>query len=231
MHAATKQQHIIIGCHMMSKQTIHEIKFNKDKPTFMTWMKKEKILIESDSLGVTKTTSIGYLTNLHPTLMNRTNLKQLLNDALKDIVLDTQLAVELDLELKTSQVTAKANVDMFIPAVPPFKLYKTCLTTGWDKEKVKTDIIGIKCAAAQARLLKDFYSQLASLVHYEKQIGVFVLTGAVHLLGAANYANLLHDNNSYLQSVVTILVGHFQHATLDIPFLLDPAMDIDQMTL
>jgi len=79
--------------------------------------------------------------------------------------------------------------------------------------------------------LKEFYSQLASPAHYEKQIGVFIPTGAVHLLGAANYANLLRDHNSYLQSIVTIPVGDLQHATLDIPFLLDPATDIDQTTL
>jgi len=64
-----------------------------------------------------------------------------------------------------------------------------------------------------------------------KKIGVFIPTGAVHLLGAANYANLLRDNNSYQQSIVTIPVGDLQHATLDIPFSLDPATDIDQTTL
>jgi len=136
----------------------------------MTWMKKEKIFIELDSLGITKMTSIGYLANLHPTLTNYTNLKQLLNTALEDIVINAQLAVELNLELKTSQVTAKANGDMFIPAVPPFNLYQTHLTTSHDKEKVKTNIISIKCATAKAQLLKEFYSQLASPMHYKKQI-------------------------------------------------------------
>ncbi len=102
---------------------------------------------------------------------------------------------------------------------------------GRDNDKVKTNIIRIKCAMAKARLQKEFYSQLASLAHYEKQIGIFVLTGAVHLLGAMNYANLLRDNNSYLQSVVMIPVGDFQHATLDIPFSLDLNTDIDQTTI
>jgi len=181
MRAATKQQHIIIGCNLMSERTIREIKFDKDKTAFMTWMKQEKIFIESDALGVNKTMSIGYLANLHPTLTNRTNLKHLLHAALEDIVIDAQLAVELDPELKPLLATAKTNGDMFIPAVPPFEIYTTRLTTGRDKDKVKTDIIGIKCASTHAQLLKEFYSQLASPAHYEKQIGVFISTGAVHL--------------------------------------------------
>jgi len=231
MRASTKQQHIIIGCNMMSKCTIREIKFDKTKTTFMTWMKREKIFIESDSLGVAKTTSIGYLANLHPILMNRSNLKQLLTAALEDIVINAQLAVDFDLDLKNAQATAKANGNMFIPTVPPFELYKTRITMGRNNDKVKTNIISIKCAMAKARLLKEFYAQLASLAHYEKQIGVFVPMGVVHLLGTTNYANLLRDNNSYLQSVIAILVGDFQHATLDIPFSLDSSTDIDQTML
>jgi len=231
MRASTKQQHIIIRCNMLSERTIREIKFYKTNTAFMTWMKKEKIFIESDSLGVTKTTSIGYLANLHPTLTNRSTLKQLLTVALEDIVIDAKLAVELDPELKLAHDSATANGDTFIPTVPHFEIYKTRITTGRDNDKVKTDIIGIKCAAAKAKLLKEFYAQLASPAHYEKQIGVFVPTGAVHILGATNYANLLRDNNSYLQSVVTIPVGDFQHATLDIPFSLDSSTDIDQTTL
>jgi len=45
------------------------------------------------------------------------------------------------------------------------------------------------------------------------------------------YANLLCDNNTYLQNIVMIPLSNFQHATIDIPFLLDPTMDINQTTL
>jgi len=227
MHASTKQQHIIISCYMKSKCMICDIKFNTMKPTFMLWMKEEKIFIESNSLSIAKTRKVGYLANLHPTLMNCTNLKQLLHSALDDIVIDPQLAVELNPELKTLQTEVMTNGDLFIPNIPPFELYKTKITTGRDKEKVKTNVIGIKCTADKAKLMKEFYSQLASLAHYEKQIGIFVPIGAVHLLGVPNYAKLIRDNNSFLQSITTIPISDFQYATLDIPF---PSINLQILT-
>jgi len=151
--------------------------------------------------------------------------------ALKDIILDANLAVELDPSLKTLQQEAKTNGDMFVPVLPPFKVYKIRISHRCDKLKVSTDIIGIKCAQEKAKLLKEFYTQLGSPTHYEKQIGVFVPTGAVHSLGSANYAKLLSDNNAFLQSIITIPIGNFVHETLDIPFCTEANTDIDQTTL
>jgi len=65
----------------------------------------------------------------------------------------------------------------------------------------------------------------------EKKIGMFIPTGAVHLIGAEAYTNLLCTNNEFLQSITTILMGDFQHDTLKIPFSLDKDMDINQMNL
>jgi len=106
------------------------------------------------------------------------------------------------------------------------------LTHGKDKkDKVSTEAIGIKSAAPQAHLLREFFSQLASPAHYEKQLGVFVPTGAAHLLGVENYKKLICENNQFIHSVVTIPVGDFHHATMEIPFSLDPMTDIDMTTL
>jgi len=85
---------------------------------------------------------------------------------------------------------AMMNGDLSNPDVPLLS-YQMCLSHGQDKEKVKTEVIGIMCPITKARLLKDFYSQLASLASYEKQVGIFIPTGAVHLLGATNFANLI----------------------------------------
>jgi len=174
---------------------------------------------------------IGYLANLHPTLMNCNKLKQLLHSALNDIVINAQLAVKLDPELKMLQMEVMTNSDLFAPSIPPFELYKTKITTRRDKEKVETNVIGIKCALDKAKLMKEFYSQLASPVHYEKQIGVFIPMGVIHILGAPNYAKLICNNNSFLHSVTMIPLGNLQHATLNIPFSLNPSTDIKQTTL
>jgi len=46
-----------------------------------------------------------------------------------------------------------------------FEKYKTKLIHGHDKEKVATNVIGIKSALPQAQLMKEFFLQLISLVH------------------------------------------------------------------
>ena len=231
VRANKNQQHIIIGCKLLSERTLNEIKFDKTRPQFLNWLTNKKVFIESDTLGVLKTTSIGYLTQLHPLLTNRSNLKALLQTALEGVVIEAKLAVELDPTLKTAYTEANANGDTFSPELPPFEIYKTKLIHGRDKEKVETNVLGIKGTLQQARLLKEFFSQLASPAHYEKQIGIFIPTGAVHLLGAANYIQLIRENNAFIHNVATIPIGDFQHETLDIPFSLDTSTDIDQTTL
>ncbi len=231
IRAGTHKQHLSVGCHIRSERSFNDIKFDKTKPQLLEWMKQNKIFVESDNLGINKTTAIGHLTTLHPDLTNRTILKDLLRTALEEVVLDAKLAVDLDPSLKPLYQQATTNGDTFIPEIPPFTVYKTRISHNRDKLKVKTDIIGVKCASDKAKLLKEFFSQLASPEHYEKQIGVFVPTGAVHSLGSDNYAKLLSDNNVFLKSVVTIPVGDFSRETLDIPFSFDSDTDIDQTTL
>jgi len=92
-------------------------------------------------------------------------------------------------------------------------------------------VIGIKCATSKSKLLKECYSQLASPAGYEKQIGIFVPTGAVHLLGTKKYVNLLKDHNAFIDSIKSIPLGDFQHKMLDIPFSLVSTTDIEQVTL
>ncbi len=231
MRATTKKAHVLIGFHLLCNRTIQDIKFDKTQPKFMDWFAKENIFIEADTLGIDKTATIGYLTKLHTYHMNRTELKQLLQTTFEDVILDPDLTVELDPSLKEKQTEAMLNGDMFNPEVPPFEVFKTKIIHGRDKEKVSTNVIGIKCATAQARLLREFFSQMASPVSYEKQIGLFIPTGMVHILGSVAYAKMICDNNAYLQSVITIPVGDFQHETLDIPFSTSNNTDIEQTTL
>jgi len=120
--AGLHKHHLIIGCNILSKRTFRDIKVDKTKPQLLEWMKKEKIFVESDNLGFSKTTTIGYLMQLHPDFTNHTTLTALLHSALKDIVIDAKVAVELDPTLKTLQQQAQANGDFFNPEIPPFEV-------------------------------------------------------------------------------------------------------------
>ncbi len=95
------KQHLLVGCKLLGERTFCNIKFDKTKPELLAWMKKEEIFVESDPLGINRTVTIGYLTQLHPTLTKRTILKDLLRLALEDIVMDEDLAIDLDPSLKT----------------------------------------------------------------------------------------------------------------------------------
>jgi len=61
--------------------------------------------------------------------------------------------------------------------------------------------------------------------------GLFILTGAVHLIGVEAYTKLIRDHNSFLDSITTVPVGDFQQETLNIPFSTDSDNDIAQTNL
>jgi len=61
MHANTKQNHIIVGCQLLSKWTLCAIKFDKTNKSFIDWLAKEHIFVKSDSLGVAKWHWLGIL--------------------------------------------------------------------------------------------------------------------------------------------------------------------------
>jgi len=216
----------------MSDRTVWEIKFDTMMQTkFVDWLAKEKIFLESDSLGITKTATIGYLLKLHTRITNCTILKELLNDKLHDMTLNPDLAVELDPSLKSKQTEAMSNGDLFIPEQPPFKVFSTCIRHGCDKDKIETFVFGIKCAVNHARLLKEYFTQLSNPMELDTRFGVFLPTGTVHMIGMDAYKKLLCDNNKFLQTITTVPLGDFQHEMLDIPFSCDTNTNIDAKTL
>jgi len=107
----------------------------------MEWLKKMKSFLESDSFSVNKTAAVGYLMKVHLQYTNCVTLKTLLLTTLEDIMIDPQLALELDPMLQEQQTTAKTNGDMFITTIPPFEVYKTQTSHGSNKEKVETEVI------------------------------------------------------------------------------------------
>ncbi len=232
MRQTGNKQYIIVGCHLTSERTIRDIKFDSTKTTkFIDWLAKEEIFIESNSLGIKKTATVGYLTKLHPRLTSRTNLKPIMIDELSEIILDPTLACELDPSQKQLHTDAMSNGDLFIPALPEFELYKTHISHRRDNARVKTDVIGIKCAVEKARLLKEFFSQMCNPMELNTRIGVFIPTGAIHMIGPEAYANLLCENNSFINNIATVPIGDFQHATLDIPYSTEADTSIDTTTL
>jgi len=127
------------------------------------------------------------------------------------INLDAETAITLALHLKAAQIKAMTNGDDFIPILPNFEVYQMHINHGRAPSQVTTDIISIKGSPKDAKLLGEFFTQLAAETSTNQQDGVFLLKGAVHLLGLATFDQVLKDNNFFLTTVATVPVN-LEHA-------------------
>jgi len=59
------------------------------------------------------------------------------------------LAVDLAQHLKQAQLNAMLSGDKFVPILPAFEIYCTCLSHGRDPLQVSTEVLGVKMHASQ----------------------------------------------------------------------------------
>ena len=55
-----QQTHVCIGCHVLSNRSLGNIKFQSKENHLLAWLKKARVFIEADSLGIERPTTIGY---------------------------------------------------------------------------------------------------------------------------------------------------------------------------
>jgi len=63
------------------------------------------------------------------------------------------------------------------------------------------------------------------------RFGISLPMGAVYMIGVDAYRKLLCDNNEFLQTITTVLLGNFQHEMLEIPFSCNTNTNINAKTL
>ncbi len=97
--------------------------------------------------------------------------------------------------------------DDFILILPEFEVYCTQLSHGRENSQVSTDVLGVKCAPKDAKLLGEFLTQMASANSNEQRDGIYLPKGAAYLLGLQTYAQALQENNSFLNNVAMIPVN------------------------
>jgi len=205
--AKHSQTHVCIGCHVLSDRTLGNIKFKSNESNLLNWLKKEKVFLEADSLGIDRPVTIGYLTKIDPTITHLSNLRETLVNQLLLIDIEADLAVELAPHLKDAQLEAMSNGDDYVPILPNFEVYRTRLTHGRAPSQVITDVIGVKGTPRDAKLLSEFFTRMASATSNDIRNGTFIPTGAVHLLGPTTYEQVLKANNFFLNQVATIPVN------------------------
>jgi len=119
--------------------------------------------------------------------------------------IDTDTAVELAPHLKQARLDAMLNGNDFIPILPEFEIYRMRLSHGC-KSQVSTDVLGVKCAPKDAKLLGEFLTHMAANTTDQRD-GVYIPKGAAYLLGLQTYTQLLQENNDFLNTVATIPVN------------------------
>ncbi len=200
-----KSSHVCIGCNVLSNRSLSNIKFNSKDGHLLAWLKQQRVFIESDGLGTDRPVTIGYFTKIAADLTHLTNFRDHLANQLMMVDLDSATAVELAPHLKEEQLEAMTNGDEYV-TLPEFEIYRTHLTHGREPSQVKTDVLGVKCAHRDAKLLNEFLTRMATTGHHQRD-GVFVPKGAVHLLGPQTYEQVLKDHNFFLTTVATIPIN------------------------
>jgi len=87
----TPHEKVILGCIINSnKTTLNNLKHETQPNSLLQWLRIEKVFLEADILGISKTKTIGYLTEIHPRAINQTNTKEKLLETLKTVILNPQ---------------------------------------------------------------------------------------------------------------------------------------------
>jgi len=158
-------------------------------------------------LGTARPVTIGHFTEIASTITHHANFHEHLVNQLMLVEIDADTAVAFAPHLKQAQLDAMTNGDEFVPILPAFEVYRTHLTHGRAPSQVKTDVIGVKCALPDAKLLTEFFTRMAAATNNDNRDGVFLPKGAVHLLGPNTYEQVLKDNNFFLTTVATVPIN------------------------
>jgi len=125
---------ICIGCHVLSNRSLGKIKHQSNDGNLLTWLKRERVFLEADNLGIDRPVTIGHFTKITATLTHLTNFRDYLANQLMLVEIEADTAIELAPHLKQAQIDAMSNGDDFIPILPAFEIYRTHLSHGRDPD-------------------------------------------------------------------------------------------------
>jgi len=202
-----QQTQVCIGCHVLSNRSLGSIKFRSADGHLLAWLKKERIFLESDTLGIDRPVTVGHFTKIAAHLTNLTNFRDHLANQLLMVDIDGATAVNLAPHLKPDQLEAMSSGDEFIPDIPEFEIYRTRISHGREPTQVSTEVLGIKTAPKDAKLLSEFLTRLAAATNNDTRDGVYIPKGAAYVLGTTTYEQVMRDNNFFLTTVATIPVN------------------------
>jgi len=227
------KNHVTIGCILRTSKTIANLKESDvNNIKLLDWLTVFKIFLEADTLGHDITKVIGFLLHVHPRVVHRDALKEVLTSKLQELTIDPKQVIALDPTAADHYQHAMDSGDHLDTYVPPFEIFSTVISNTHESKHVNTRAIGIKCAARHHALFRELFSQLfttppTKLAHIQ-----FSLSGILTVIGAAAFQNLIRDNNKHFDNLATIPLAGItnDHLDLDIP-VADPKDPNHRMTI
>jgi len=215
-----------LGCTIHGNQTLNHLKHSTKPSKLISWLRQEKVFLEADTLGIGKTKTVGYLTHIHPRIINRIATKEKLYDNLNTTIINPDIAVKLDTSIQ-DQVNAMQDIgDEYTVHCPGFEIFQTTIGIGTNP-RIKTDVLGIKCQAGKAALLREFLLQSSAKIEQEGQ-GKFIPAGLANIIGTKTMKMIIQDNNQYLKLITTIPINGIPDNTLQMEIIIDDKLPVNE---
>ena len=181
---------------LQTKSRINTIKFSSEVYNFL---KANSIYLVIDHYEMQKIASIGYITEIHPTLTWLPTLEADLTTAMQQTQLPKS---DIDEWKAHTQITFdKENDDI---QVPPFHLSKKAFAFGNGKMRIETQLLQVNCAVADAKFLKTLMSD--TFLNGYMPTGTFLPAGLHLITDTATLKQKLSDHNQYLNATENIAV-------------------------
>jgi len=203
------------GCLINGNCTLNHLKHAQKPNKLITWLNHKKVYLDADTLGINKTKTIGYLSHIHPHLINRTNTKNKLLKVIEMTHVNFHDARKLDHSIPTENTNMTDADDKPTVHCPPFKIFQTTIGIGPTNARSETDVIGIKCMVGKAALICKFFLQATDKLESNNQ-GKFIPAGLANVIGKDTMQTIIHDNNQYLKNVTGIPIYGLPSAVLNI---------------
>ncbi len=163
---------------------------------------------------------IGYLTRIHPHIVNQTNTKQKLQLTLEQMVINHKEVVKLDPTLNDIINDMHDEEDEPNIQCPPFKLFPMTIGISTGTQCATMDMIGMKCQSGKASLLREFLIKTTDQMEING-LGKFIPAGLMNMIGTNTMTAIICTNNQYLKLLATILINGIPEEALKMTIIID----------
>jgi len=118
-----------LGCNINGNCTLNHLKHAQKPNKLITWLNQEKVYLDADTLGISKTKTIGYLSHIHPRLVNHTNTKNKLLEVIEMTHINHHDTNKLDTSITTESMDRWTMMTNQQYIVPPSKSFKPPLVS------------------------------------------------------------------------------------------------------